>query len=107
MDPQVRGSAELLGALLHPDFREFGASGRYWSRKSIIESLVAGTEPGRPRPVVVSGMEGVQLAPDVVHLTFDTEYNGGHVHRSSLWRRTDDGWQMYFHQGTPFHAEGE
>ncbi|NUP22808.1 MAG: nuclear transport factor 2 family protein [Streptomyces sp.] len=107
MDPQVRGSAGLLGSLLHPDFHEFGVSGRHWSRKSIIESLVAGTDPGRPRPVAVSRMAGVQLASDVVHLTFDTEHDGRHAHRSSLWRRTDDGWQMYFHQGTPFHTEGE
>jgi hypothetical protein len=104
--PEVRSSPELLETLLHPEFREFGASGRDWDRTSIIESLLAGTDPG-PRPVVVSRMEGVQLAPDVVHLTFDTENNGRRVHRSSLWRRTDDGWQMYFHQGTLVSAAQE
>ncbi|MBT2676422.1 nuclear transport factor 2 family protein [Streptomyces sp. ISL-14] len=104
LQPEVRSSPELLGELLHPEFREFGASGRYWDRTSIIESLLAGTDPG-PRPVVVSRMEGVQLAPDVVHLTFDTEDNGRRVHRSSLWRRTGDGWRMYFHQGTLFSEE--
>lgn len=104
LEPAVRSSPELLGELLHPEFREFGASGRYWDRTSIIESLLAGGDPG-PRPVVVSRMEAVQLAPDVVHLTFDTENNGRRAHRSSLWRRTDDGWQMYFHQGTPFAVQ--
>ncbi|WP_369173257.1 DUF4440 domain-containing protein [Streptomyces sp. R28] len=104
--PEVRSSPELLEELLHPEFREFGASGRDWDRTSIIESLLAGTDPG-PRPVVVSRMEGVQLAPDVVHLTFDTENNGRRAHRSSLWRRTDDGWQMYFHQGSLFSAAQE
>jgi hypothetical protein len=106
LEPEVRSSPKLLGELLHPGFREFGASGRYWDRMSIIESLVAGIAPG-PRPVVVSRLEGAQLAPDVVHLTFDTENNGRRAHRSSLWRRTEDGWQMYFHQGTPFSAERE
>ncbi|MET9970662.1 nuclear transport factor 2 family protein [Streptomyces sp. NPDC006356] len=101
LEPEVRSSPELLGELLHPEFREFGASGRYWDRTSIIESLVAGEDPG-PRPVVVSRMEGVQLAPDVVHLTFDTELNGRRAHRSSVWWRTRDGWRMYFHQGTLF-----
>lgn len=51
---------------------------------------------------MASRMQGVQLAPDLVHLTFDTENNGRCVHRSSLWRRTEDGWLLYFHQGTPF-----
>ena len=48
---------------------------------------------------------GVRLAPDVVHLVFDTEREGVRAHRSSLWRRTDAGWQMYFHQGTPYGGE--
>ncbi|MFJ7077336.1 DUF4440 domain-containing protein [Streptomyces sp. NPDC098781] len=106
LQPQVRSSAELLAQLLHPQFREFGASGRHWDRTSIIESLVSGEDAG-PRPVVVSRIDGVQLAPDLVHLTFDTEYNGSHAHRSSLWRLTEDGWQMYFHQATPFTPEAE
>ncbi|MEV6998149.1 nuclear transport factor 2 family protein [Streptomyces sp. NPDC093982] len=106
LQPEVRSSPELLAELLHPQFREYGASGRDWDRTSIIEALIAGEDPG-PRPAVVSKMAGVQLAPDLVHLTFDTESNGRRAHRSSLWRRTDNGWQMYFHQGTPFSPEEE
>jgi hypothetical protein len=103
LQPEVRSSPELLGELLHPDFREFGASGRYWTRESIIQALIEDEDPG-PRPAVVSRMEGVQLADDLVHLTFDTELDGRRAHRSSLWRRTEEGWRMYFHQGTPFSA---
>ncbi|MFE5814625.1 DUF4440 domain-containing protein [Streptomyces sp. NPDC056479] len=106
LDPDVRRSPELLGSLLHPEFHEFGASGRRWDRASTMARLPADTGPAG-RYVVTSGIEGVRLAPDLVHLTFDTECNGSRAHRSSLWRRTDDGWQMYFHQGTPFSAEGE
>ncbi|MGW6734104.1 nuclear transport factor 2 family protein [Streptomyces sp. NPDC055013] len=105
LDPEIRRSPELLGSLLHPEFHEFGSSGRRWDRASTTARLPVDTDPHRY--VVTSGIQGVRLAPDVVHLTFDTEYNGGHAHRSSLWRRTDDGWQMYFHQGTPFSPEGE
>lgn len=107
LDPEVRSSAELLGALLHPDFHEFGSSGRRWDRASTMARLPADTDPEDPadRYVVTSEIRGVRLAPDVVHLTFDTEYGRRHAHRSSLWRRTADGWQMYFHQGTPFSPE--
>ena len=104
LDPEVRRSPELVGALLHPDFYEFGASGRRWDRASIIASLASTTEPGA-RPGVTTGMKGVQLAQDLVHLTFDTENNGRRTHRSSLWRFTDQGWLLYFHQGTLVGAE--
>ncbi|MFF3904684.1 DUF4440 domain-containing protein [Streptomyces sp. NPDC001848] len=101
LDPEIRHTPEQVGALLHPDFHEFGASGRHWDRASLIEMLTSTTDPGA-RPSVTSPIEATQLAADLVHLTFDTENNGRHAHRSSLWRRTEDGWQLYFHQGTPF-----
>lgn len=105
LDPEIRRSPGLVGALLHPDFHEFGVSGRHWDRASIIAALASTTEPGA-RPVITSRMTGVQLAPDLVQLTFDTENNGRRAHRSSLWRRTEDGWLLYFHQATPFSADG-
>ncbi|QCX79800.1 hypothetical protein C9F11_31045 [Streptomyces sp. YIM 121038] len=101
LDPEVRASPQLFGDLLHPEFTEFGASGARWDRASIVRVLTASPEPGA-RPVTTSRMRGVQLADDLVHLTFDTESNGRLVHRSSLWRRTGEGWLLWFHQGTPF-----
>ncbi|GHH79590.1 hypothetical protein GCM10018793_32730 [Streptomyces sulfonofaciens] len=104
LEPEVRRSPELAGALLHPEFTEIGASGRIWDRKATLAMLSASTEPG-DRAATASRMHGVQLAPDLVHLTFDTDDNGRRAHRSSLWRRTDRGWQLYFHQGTLCAAE--
>ncbi|WP_327373529.1 nuclear transport factor 2 family protein [Streptomyces sp. NBC_01216] len=99
LDPTVRASAELFGALLHPEFEEFGSSGRRWDRASIIAAM---TEGATPRPITASRMRGVQLAPDVVHLTFVTDSHGVCAHRSSIWRLTEGRWLLYFHQGTPF-----
>lgn len=102
LDPEVRRSSDLVGALLHPDFYEFGSSGHIWDRASIIASLAAETETGGHS--TTSRMKGTQLADDLVHLTFDTDNNGRRAHRSSLWRRSGDAWLLYFHQGTPFGA---
>ncbi|MGS2591148.1 nuclear transport factor 2 family protein [Streptomyces hebeiensis] len=101
LDPAVRSSPELLAELLHPDFREYGVSGREWDRDAIIARLTGEPRPDG-RPVTTSRMKGVQLAPDTVHLTFDTDDRGSRAHRSSLWRLTPTGWRLYFHQGTPF-----
>ncbi|MFF1692811.1 DUF4440 domain-containing protein [Streptomyces sp. NPDC058257] len=99
--PEVRASPELLGELLHPEFTEFGVSGTHWDRPSIITALSA--DPGGTGlSITTSRMRGVQLADDMVHLTFDTESNGRSAHRSSLWRLCDGVWLLWFHQGTPF-----
>ncbi|MEU7580250.1 DUF4440 domain-containing protein [Streptomyces sp. NPDC041068] len=103
LDPEVRASPELFGALLHPEFTEFGASGARWDRESIVRVLMEAPAPGG-RPVTTCRMRGVQLADDLVHLTFDTDSNGRTAHRSSLWRRTESGWRLWFHQATPFSA---
>ncbi|MFJ4824705.1 DUF4440 domain-containing protein [Streptomyces bacillaris] len=101
LDPVVRASAELLAALLHPEFREIGTSGRLWNRETIIAALTADDAP-RPGPLTASRMRGEELCSDVVHLTFDTESKGLRSHRSSLWLLTGAGWRLYFHQATPF-----
>ncbi|WP_156725431.1 nuclear transport factor 2 family protein [Streptomyces apocyni] len=101
--PEVRGSAELVAALLHPEFTEIGVSGRCWDRASVIAELTA-HKAAPDRPATTSRMRGVQLADDLVHLTFDTDTNGRPAHRSSLWRRTEQGWLLWFHQATPFRA---
>ncbi|MFI6490922.1 DUF4440 domain-containing protein [Streptomyces sp. NPDC050564] len=104
LDPEIRRSPELVGALLHPDFHEFGASGRIWDRASIVAALAGENEPGA-RPATASRIKGVQLAPDLVHLTFDTDNNGRRAHRSSLWRLTEERWLLYFHQGTLYDSD--
>ncbi|MEU2678441.1 nuclear transport factor 2 family protein [Streptomyces sp. NPDC007107] len=101
LDPVVRASADVLATLLHPDFREIGTSGRLWQRDTIIAMLTDPDAP-RPEPLVATRMRGDQLAPDLVHLTFDTESNSLRSHRSSLWRLTGSDWRLYFHQATPF-----
>jgi hypothetical protein len=52
------------------------------------------------RPVKVSEMLGAVLAPGIVHLTYFSDAGGRRAWRSSLWRLTEIGWRMYFHQGT-------
>ncbi|MES9510232.1 nuclear transport factor 2 family protein [Streptomyces sp. NPDC000609] len=101
LDPAVRASAELLAQVLHPDYREIDYTGRVWDRDTMTASLTAKDAP-RPGPMTASRMTGAQLGDGLVHLTYDTETKGRLAHRSSLWRLTDAGWLLYFHQATPF-----
>ena len=100
LDPQVRRSADHVDRLLHPDFFEFGASGRKWNRRETLAALAAeGSSDGAPL-VTVSDLAAVRLAGDVAHVTYLTQDGERLVRRSSLWRRTALGWRLYFHQGT-------
>ncbi|MCX4844398.1 nuclear transport factor 2 family protein [Streptomyces sp. NBC_00893] len=101
LDPAVRASADLLSEVLHPDYREIDVSGRVWDRDTMIASLTAADAPHAGQ-MTASRMSGIQLADHLVHLTYDTETKGHLAHRSSVWRLTESGWELYFHQATSF-----
>ncbi|MGW4624589.1 nuclear transport factor 2 family protein [Streptomyces rubiginosohelvolus] len=113
LDPAVRASRSLAARLLDPEFVEVGASGRRWTYEEMLAALPdldggGGSEEGDgagPR-FEVSRMSGVVLAPGIVHLTYETDFDGRRARRSSLWRRRDGetGWRMYYHQATPVPA---
>ncbi|MGV9937823.1 nuclear transport factor 2 family protein [Streptomyces olivaceoviridis] len=99
LDPEVRAVPARVLELLDPEFIEFGASGRRWDVESVL-AVTSGGSVSAESPVKVSEMSGVVLAPGVVHLTYFADNQGRRAWRSSLWRLTETGWRMYFHQGT-------
>jgi hypothetical protein len=104
LQPLVRASPVDVDKLLHPDFIEFGASGRTWDRAQVITSLTGEQLSGGQAPITASDITGVRLADDVVHVTYVSQRDQRYARRSSIWRRTDAGWRIYFHQGTLTHA---
>jgi hypothetical protein len=105
LQPQVRAAPGAVEALLHPGFCEFGASGRRWAQADMITSLAAeqpgGEEPGGEEPhITATEITAARLADDVIHLTYVSQLGERRARRSSIWLRTQDGWRVYFHQGT-------
>ncbi|MEV6591756.1 DUF4440 domain-containing protein [Streptomyces acidicola] len=99
LDPEVRASPARVLELLDTEFTEIGASGRRWDVESIL-TVTSGGSVSPESPVKVSEVSGAVLAPGIVHLTYFADTEGRGVRRSSLWRLTETGWRMYFHQGT-------
>lgn len=97
MDPVVRKDLAQVSALLAEDFREFGSSGREWSREAILDLLA--TELSHPAPAV-EDFTLQSIAPDVALVTYRTVRPQQSTLRSSIWKRTEAGWQIFFHQGT-------
>lgn len=96
LDPALRASAEDVAALLHPDFVEFGASGRIWDGEAIVAALSSDPASGES-----TDFRAVALGADVVLLTYRIRGERGSL-SSSVWVLDPvDGWRLRFHQGTP------
>jgi hypothetical protein len=101
----VRKDRARVSALLAEEFREFGRSGKVYSRAEILDFLQSEEEirvAMRDFACELIG-EGVAL---VTYLSEQDEQNGETIGalRSSLWVWRDQRWQMVFHQGTPLDA---
>ncbi len=96
---EVRGSRAALEALLLPEFREFGSSGRVFDLSAIIASLAGETAVGVP--ACVEDFACVMPGAESALVTYRIARAGvaGSL-RSSVWVLRAGAWRMLFHQGT-------
>jgi len=97
LDPAVRADPEAAGALLDDSFEEIGRSGTLYRRADLLEALHAA--PGFDGPRTIRDFAARPLSDALVLVTYIVPESA--TIRSSLWRRTEAGWRMTFHQGTP------
>ncbi len=101
---ETRRELARLDELLHPDFEEYGRSGRSYSRDEMLAEFQTGSELA---PIVAWDFAMARLYDGLGLLTYKSAHVSPsgelyrHTLRSSLWIRTAIGWQMRFHQGTP------
>jgi len=91
----VRRDPQRVLELLHPDFAEFGSSGRVWDRLSITAATA-----DSPRDIEATGMQARRLGPDAFLVTYTSHDGARHALRSSTWIREGGQWLLLFHQGT-------
>ena len=103
LKPEVRSSKEALDKLLADDFVEFGTSGNKYTKTDILERLPNTLEKVE---YAVSDFSVEIPSENIAIATFKTERTTDGKdrvvsQRSSHWRKTDSGWQMFFHEATP------
>ena len=103
LKPEIRSSREALDKLLADDFVEFGTSGNKYTKTDILERLPNTIERVE---YTVSDFSVEMPSEDVAVAKFKTERTTDGKdkvisQRSSHWRKTDMGWQMFFHEATP------
>jgi hypothetical protein len=97
----TRHHAAELSSLLAEEFREFGSSGRAFSKAEIISELQSEASV----PLSLKSFEAYPVSDHAFLVTFRAvkEVPGlppAESLRSSLWIYRDGRWQMLFHQGT-------
>ncbi len=101
LDASVRNDRDAVGQLLTEDFREFGSSGRTYTKAEIVEALANED----PQSLHLTDFACDRLSSDVSLVTYRSHRPGPDgatisALRSSVWVRTDGLWRMRFHQGT-------
>ncbi len=97
----VRTDAQKVSSLLAPEFREYGSSGRPYSKTEIIDQLQS--EPSTD--LFLRDFEIQHLCGQAILATYRAVKQApGSLPveslRSSIWVYRDEHWQMLFHQGT-------
>ena len=97
---ETRFDQTYMDRILAPDFFEFGRSGRIYRREDTL---------GAPRMEIsaklpLENFEVHLIDTNVALVTYVSEATYDDVqiaNRSSIWSKTEWGWQLRFHQGTP------
>lgn len=102
---ETRFDLPYMEHLLAEDFTEIGRSGNTYDRADCL--AVPRQAIGAVIPLPNFAIR--PLSDTVVLVTYDSQLGTGdeaqHAHRSSIWTRLAGGWQLRFHQGTPFVPE--
>ena len=98
---ETRYDKSYIDRIFADDFFEFGRSGRIHSR----EQCVAVAGPGEINASFpLKNFKVTELTSDVFLVTYQSEVQHEDLeisNRSSIWHKTQDGWKLRFHQGTP------
>lgn len=101
---ETRFDRSLMDATFAPDFREFGRSGRRYTRDDLLPD-------GETNPIdaaLLHGLSVTAITDTVALVTYISQLRHPDgtewANRSSLWHLASGRWQLRFHQGTPCEA---
>lgn len=101
---ESRYDLPYMRKVMSEDFFEFGRSGKIYNRDQCLVHSTSVIDAVIP----LKNLKIRLLAVDVAQVTYDSEVTyGGMVEkgrRSSIWTKSEKGWQLRFHQGTAFES---
>jgi len=99
--PEFGRTRAELEAMMDPEFREVGASGREYTRDFVLGVLEERYSASFEDRWETTDFRCQSLAPDLYLLTYKLVQDGTRKSRSAtIWRRTAGDWKIVYHQGT-------
>lgn len=96
LDDGLRKSKQKLNELIDDEFIEIGISGKIYNKQDVLNSLPY----ENARKFDVNDFNFLNLNKNIILTTYKTDENLNAALRSSIWRKSDNGWKLIFHQGT-------
>ena len=98
--PEFGTTRAELEAMVDGDFWEVGASGRRYTRKYTLEVLEKRVRSPDEELWETTDFRCQELAAELYLLTYTLRQGERVTRRSTIWRRSTEGWKVVFHQGT-------
>ena len=86
--------------MMAPEFWEVGASGRRFSREFVLNVLEKRYENSTEDVWEVGDFHCLEIAADNYLATYTLIQGERVTQRSTIWRRTPEGWTIVYHQDT-------
>jgi hypothetical protein len=93
-----------FSAMTTDDFWEVGASGRRYSKDSVLDTLMQRQAEAHHDRWEATDFHCLQIAADNYLLTYTLRQDARLTRRATLWRRAAQGWLIVYHQGTIVEA---
>jgi hypothetical protein len=81
-------------------FWEVGASGRRYSREYVLDELERRYADPSEDEWQARDFHCLEIAADNYFLTYTLVQGARSTRRATIWRRTNEGWKIVYHQGT-------
>ena len=98
--PELGTSREAYEAMTETSFWEVGASGRQYSRESIVQIALERYAQPYEDDWETKDFYCQELAENLYLLTYTLLQGTRVTRRSTIWRRVGKQWKIVFHQGT-------
>lgn len=98
--PEFGTTRKDLEKMIAPGFWEVGASGRRYSRQFVLDVLEERYEKPTEAVWEIGDFQCLEIATDNYLITYTLIQGERVTRRSTIWRRSAEGWQILFHQGT-------